>query len=188
MIFTKIAIDKDSAVSLIRSDAHTHSKDKTETTGVNPLPELVDSVQAFLPAFLALVPELKPAKDRLRVTTLSLGDKDGARSLQVSVWLTIEGMGGISMTTPRMAEEPDEPNEDVTYLSKNLLKLILNAELEASRYVMGETAQTDAFAQASENTKNVNEAMGAASVASTRKPRAQKTATVAGTIGVNPIQ
>jgi hypothetical protein len=55
---------------------------------VNPLPEFRDAVQAFLPHFLTLVPSLKKEKEaNLRVTTISLGEKDGKRSLQVSVSL-----------------------------------------------------------------------------------------------------
>jgi hypothetical protein len=185
MRFTKIAITKDAEVKLVRVDTKQHAKDSIETSGVNPLPELVDSFNAFLPSFLEFVPELKSRKSDLRVTTLSLGEKDGARSLQVSVSLGIEAMGAISMTTPRMVEEPEEPNEDAVYLTKTLLKLIDRVEHEATRYVNGETAQLDAF-KSSENTKNVNEAMGAASVASTRKPRAQRSP-VAGNIPASPV-
>jgi hypothetical protein len=194
MKFSKIGMTKDLDVTLKRKDEHTHSKDAIETTGVNPLPEFRDAVQAFLPHFLTLVPSLKEEKKNLRVSTLSLGEKDGKRSLQVSVSLAVEACGGavISMTTPRMAEEPaniegDEDDEsEVTYLSKPLLKLIDRVEMEASRYVNGETAQTDAFQQASENSKAVDKKMAEAEVSSTRKPRHTKSP-VAGSIPASPI-
>jgi|SRR3954469_7320341 hypothetical protein len=171
MKFSKISVNKDAEVKLVRVDEHQHAKDSIETNGVNPLPEFVDGFNAFLPVFLEFMPELKPVKDELRVTTLSLGEKDGARSLQVSVSRTIEAMGAISMTTPRMVEEPEEPNEDAVYLTKSHLKLIANVEAEATRYVNGETAQTDAFQQASENSKAVDAKMAEAEVKSTRTPR-----------------
>jgi hypothetical protein len=77
MRFHKIGMTKDLDVTLKRKDEHTHSKDAIATTGVNPLPEFRDAVQAFLPHFLTLVPSLKEEKKNLRVTTLSLGEKDG---------------------------------------------------------------------------------------------------------------
>jgi hypothetical protein len=182
MKFHKIGMTKDLDVTLKRKDEHTHSKDAIETTGVNPLPEFRDAVQAFLPHFLTLVPSLKEEKKNLRVTTLSLGEKDGKRSLQVSVSLAIEACGGavISMTTPRMAEEPaniegdEEDDSEVTYLSKPLLKLIDRVELEATRYVNGETAQGTLALGKSENSKVVDEKMAEASAKSTRVPRGQK--------------
>jgi hypothetical protein len=192
MKFSKIGMTKDLDVTLKRKDEHTHSKDAIETTGVNPLPEFRDAVQAFLPHFLTLVPSLKEEKKNLRVTTLSLGEKDGKRSLQVSVSLAIEACGGavISMTTPRMAEEPaniegdEEDDSEVTYLSKPLLKLIDRVELEATRYVNGETAQGTLALGKSENSKVVDEKMAEASVKSTRVPRGQK---VTGSIPASPL-
>lgn len=188
MNISKIAISKDSKVTINRRDDRIVSADAITTTGVNPLPEFVDSVQAFLPHFLTLVPSLKDQKKNLRVSTISLGDKDGARSLQVSVSLAVEACGGavISMTTPRMTEEPEQLDEDadeeaentVTYLSKTLLKLIDRVELEATRYVNGETAQGEMF-KTSDNSKAADERMAAAEVKSTRTPRG-KPATVAG--------
>lgn len=195
MKFNKIGMSKDLKVTLKRKDEHTHSKDDIVTTGVNPLPEFRDAVQAFMPHFLTLVPSLKAETANLRVTTISLGEKDGKRSLQVSVSLAVGACNGaaISMTTPRIGEAPqleeddDEESDTVAVsLSAPVLKLIERVEAEAARYANGETAQMDAF-KSSENTKNVNEAMGAASVASTRKPRAQKPATVAGNIGAAPL-
>jgi hypothetical protein len=192
MKFSKIGMTKDLDVTLKRKDEHTHSKDAIETTGVNPLPEFRDAVQAFLPHFLTLVPSLKEEKKNLRVTTLSLGEKDGKRSLQVSVSLAIEACGGavISMTTPRMAEEPaniegdEEDDSEVTYLSKPLLKLIDRVELEATRYVNGETAQGTLALGKSENSKVVDEKMAEASAKSTRVPRGQK---VTGSIPASPL-
>lgn len=183
MKFSKIGMSKDLKVTLKRKDEHTHSKDDIVTTGVNPLPEFRDAVQAFMPHFLSLVPSMKNDTDKLRVTTISLGEKDGKRALQVSVSYAVEACNGaaISMTTPRIGEaaalegEDDEEETAVATLSPTVLKLIENVEFEATRYANGETAQLDAF-KSSENTKNVNEAMGAASVASTRKPRATKPA------------
>jgi hypothetical protein len=186
MRFSKISIGKDNEVKLVRVDERAHAKDAIETTGVNPLPELVDGFNAFLPAFLEFMPELKPVKSELRVTTLSLGEKDGARSLQVSVSRSIEAMGAISMTTPRMVEEPEEPNGDAVYLTKSHLKLIANVEAEATRYVNGETAQGTLALGKTENEKAVDAKMAEAEVKSTRTPRAQKPATVAGNIGTNP--
>jgi hypothetical protein len=182
MKFSKIGMTKDLDVTLKRKDEHTHSKDAIETTGVNPLPEFRDAVQAFLPHFLTLVPSLKEEKKNLRVTTLSLGEKDGKRSLQVSVSLAIEACGGavISMTTPRMAEEPaniegdEDDDSEVTYLSKPLLKLIDRVEMEATRYVNGETAQGTLALGKSENSKAVDEKMAEASVKSTRTPRGSR--------------
>jgi hypothetical protein len=178
MRFSKIGMSKDNKVTLNRRDDHQHSNDAITTTGVNPLPEFRDAVQAFLPHFLTLVPSLKKETANLRVTTISLREKDGKRSLQVSVSLGIEACNGavISMTTPRMAEEPtqideDEEQGDVAYLSKPLLALIDRVEAEATRYVNGETAQTDAFQQASENSKAVDAKMAEAEVKSTRTPR-----------------
>lgn len=193
MKFLKIGMSKDLDVSLKRKDEHQHSKDSIDTSGVNPLPEFRDAVQAFLPHFLTLVPSLTPEKANLRVSTISLGEKDGKRSLQVSVSLAVEACGGavISMTTPRMAEEPAQIEEgddesDVTYLSKPLLKLIERVEMEASRYVNGETAQTDAFQQSSENSKAVDDRMASAAVKSTRVPRGKR-GDVAGSIPSNPL-
>jgi hypothetical protein len=189
MKFNKVKITKDHEVELTRADERKHSKDSIETSGVNPLPSFVDAVAAFKPYFLELVPALEDEADNLRVSTISLGEKDGLRSLQVSASLMIEKCNDavISMTTPRVSEGGKDADPDVFHLSKGVLKLIANLEDQATRYIGGETAQTDAFQQASsENTKNVNDAMGAASVASTRRPRAQKPATVAGAIPTAP--
>jgi hypothetical protein len=196
MNISKIAMSKEHKVTINRRDDHTHSNDAITTTGVNPLPEFVDSVQAFLPHFLTLVPSLKDQKKNLRVSTISLGDKDGKRSLQVSVSLAVEACGGavISMTTPRMTEEPEQLDEDadeeeentVTYLTKPLLKLIDRVVAEATRYTNGETAQGEIF-KSSENSKAADERMAAAEVKSTRTPRAQKPATVAGSVPASPV-
>jgi hypothetical protein len=182
MKFSKISMSKDLDVTLLRVDQHVAAKDKIETSGVNPLPEFRDAVQAFLPHFLTLVPSLKEEKKNLRVTTISLGDKDGKRSLQVSVSLAVEVCGGavISMTTPRMAEEPanverdEDDDEEVTYLSKPLLRLIERVEAEATRYANGETAQGTLALGSSENSKAVDEKMAEASAKSTRVPRGRK--------------
>jgi hypothetical protein len=190
MKFSKVKITKDEEVELTRADERKHSKDLIETSGANPLPSFIDAVAAFKPFFLEVVPALEDEMDNIRVSTISLREKDGKRSIQVSASLAVEKCNDavISMTTPRVSEPGENPSEDALYITKPMLKLIATLEAEAERYVGGETAQTDAFAQASsENTKNVNDAMGAASVASTRRPRAQKPATVAGSIPASPV-
>jgi hypothetical protein len=192
MNIQKIGISKDAKVTINRRDDRTFSNDAITTSGVNPLPEFVDSVQAFLPHFLTLVPSLKDQRKNLRVSTISLGEKDGARSLQVSVSLAIEACGGavISMTTPRMSEEPEQLDEEAddeestaTYLSKPLLKLMDRVVAEATRYVNGETAQGTLALGKSDNSKAVDEKMAEAEVKSTRKPRGA----AAGAIPTSPV-
>jgi hypothetical protein len=61
---------------------------------------------------------------------------------------------------------------DVAYLSKPLLAADRRTSRpKPTRYVNGETAQTDAFQQASENSKAVDAKMAEAEVKSTRTPR-----------------
>lgn len=184
MRFSKIKISKDDEVELSSLDVHKHSKHGTEVEGVNPLPSFKDAVAAFLPIFLRVMPELKGVPDRLRVSTLSLGEKDGDRSLQISASFAIEAMGGsvISMTTPRMVEPPEGAKDGQIYLTKTEMALIETVESEAARYFNDETAQGEMFA-ASENSKAVDEKMAEASVKSTRTPRAQK----AGTAEPSPV-
>lgn len=175
MQFSRIAISKDEEVSLTRVDVHKYSKDAIGTSGVNPLPSLIDAVQAFMALFLRAVPALKVVEDSLRVTALNLGDDDGDRSVQVSAWLTIEACnnGGISMTTPRITIPPEGAKGDQIHLKPAELRLIEQVESEAERYVNGETAQGDVFASA--NASAVDEKMAEAEVATTRKPHDKKT-------------
>lgn len=181
MKFSKIKITKDGDVELTRVDEHQHSKDAIETSGVNPLPSFVDAHQAPLALFLRVFPALKSEEENLRVSTISLGEKDGKRSVQVSATLSVESCGGAgaSITTPRISEPGESPSDDLMYLSKGDLKMLALVEEEATRYANGETAQGEMF-KTSENTKAVDDRMGAASVASTRKPRSQRP--VAGSI------
>jgi hypothetical protein len=176
MHFNKIKITKDDEVDLFHLDPHKHSKNEITTTGVNPLPSFIDAVTAFLPVFLRVVPELESVKERLRVTTISLGEKDGDRSLQVSASFAVEACGGavISMTTPRLTEPPEGAKEGHVYLTKTDLRLIDHVEGEAERYYKGETAQAEMFAGRSENAARVDERMAGAEVASTRRPRAPR--------------
>lgn len=184
MKFSKIKITKDEAVELTRLDERQHSKDAIETSGVNPLPSFRDAVAAFLPFFLSIVPALDGEKDNLRVTSISLGEKDGKRSIQVSASLAIEECGGavISMTTPRVAEAGGTDGGDVRYLSKSELKLIAQLEAEATRYANGETAQEEMFKQTSENAEAAAERMSAESSHATRKRGRGARSEVAGSI------
>jgi hypothetical protein len=177
MQFSKIAISKDDEVSLARVDVHKHSKDAIETGGVNPLGSFKDAVAAFLPLFLRVVPALEAVKDKLRVSTLSLSDKDGDRMVQISATLACDACNGagISMTTPRLTIPPEGAKEGQVYLGRAELKLIDNVEAEATRYAQGETAQVDAFATTSENATEVKERMASASADTTRVPHERKT-------------
>lgn len=188
MRFTKIKARGDD-VELHRDETLTGGIEKSHVTkGINPLPELVDGVQAFVSYVVTCMPFLQPVRDKLEVTWLNLKEKDNLRSLQVSVNCELDEMNGkvVSWTTPIAAQSGENGDPDAFVLTDDVMKMIALVEKEAERYDNGETAQMDAF-KSSENTKNVNEAMGAASVASTRKPRAQKPATVAGNIGAAPL-
>lgn len=177
MNFTKIKITKDEEVELTPAvDVRKHTKHSAEVTGVNPLPSFKDAVAAFLPVFLRVVPELKDAANRLRVSTLSLGEKDGDRSLQISASFAIESCGGavISMTTPRLIEPPEGAKDGQVYLTKTEMALLETVESEAERYFNDETAQTEMALGKSENAKAVDEKMAEASAKSTRQPRGAK--------------
>jgi hypothetical protein len=192
MKFSKIRISKDGEVELETAAERAHGKRNTNDVGTNPLKSFVDAVAAFRAYFLDIVPALKEEKDNVRITTISLGEKDGLRSLQVSGSLIIEKCNDavISMTTPRVSEKSgkaDDDGEDDAgfHLSKGVLKLIANVETEAERYFNGETAQTNLFASTSENSKAVDQKMAEAEVKSTRTPRGSSK--VAGTIGTSPV-
>lgn len=173
MKFSKIKHSKDHEVGLLRVDEHAHSKDSVETTGINPLPSFVDAVQAFIALFLRVFPALEPERENLRVTTLNLSEKDGDRGLQVSATLTVEhcNNAGVSITTPLITTPLEGADEGRVFLTPVELRLIEHVEVEATRYVGGETAQAEMFASTSANAKAVDERMAEAEVASTRKPK-----------------
>jgi hypothetical protein len=188
--FTKVKISKDEEVELTPAvDVRKHTKHSAEVTGVNPLPSFKDALSAFLAVFLRVVPQLKDSADYLRVSTLSLGEKDGDRSLQISATLSIDACGGagISMTTPRLIEPPEGAKDGQIYLTKTEMALIETVEHEAERYFNDETAQGELSLGKSANSQAVDEKMAEASVKSTRTPRGRKPATVAGNIPASPV-
>jgi hypothetical protein len=179
MQFQKIRISKDEEVEIIpTTDVRKHTKHSAEVTGVNPLPSFKDAHAAFLPLFLRVVPQLESVKDHLRVSTLSLSEKDGDRSLQISATLSIDACGGagISMTTPRLIEPPEGAKDGQIYLTKTEMQLIETVEAEAERYFNDETAQTEMPLGRTANERAVDQKMADAEVSSTRKPRAAKKA------------
>jgi len=176
MQFTKIAFDGET-VSLRWEERVAGAVDKHEwSCDEQPTPAFKASLAAFVGFVVNIIGAPLVWEEGMEIRQLTLKEEDsGARGVIVTALRKCEKANGrtLLLNTPYMAEPPEAYNGDGKgYLPNTVLELIEVAENEAALYRGGERGeQTELELEDSENTKNVNDRMAAAEVASTRKPR-----------------
>lgn len=123
------------------------------TSSQAPAQPLLAALEAFRDPVLRLLELPLRYGDGLRVQSLSINveEKDGRRGLVVTSLKEIASAHSpLVLNTPHLRERMDEETEK-GFLPEEWLRLLEDAESGATRYVNGERAQSDLFADAARN-------------------------------------
>lgn len=121
------------------------------TSAQTPHPDFTAALDAFAGEVLDLLELPLEYGDTLKVTGLSISTQDdGRRGLVVTALKGVKcSPAPLVLNTPHLPEPGEDPNAPA--LSRYMLALLVNAEIEASLFVAGKRAQGDLFAKAADS-------------------------------------
>jgi hypothetical protein len=195
MNITKVSITSKGVRLILEKEDGKGGTESTEfTCKTEPLGLFADAMQGLKPFFQKILNGAATVdSSKLKLTTVTLSEtKDGRRAVVLTGIVAVPGANDnpLVLNTPLVAELADgaEASEDRVTIDDTVDKLLDELLECAESYYGGVRGQTELALEAkpSENAKNVDAKMAEASVKSTRVPRGQKPATVAGAIPTAP--